>query len=44
MNGRSSEGEVQKNDGPAYWPQLKWMKRPSKDPVLSNASVSNNFE
>lgn len=25
-NGRSTLGENQKNDGPAYWPQLTWLK------------------
>ncbi|AWX43653.1 Cerebroside-sulfatase [Flagellimonas maritima] len=24
-NGRSTEGEIQKNDGPETWPQLSWM-------------------
>jgi arylsulfatase A-like enzyme len=26
-NGRSTEGVAQSNDGPEYWPQLKWMNK-----------------
>lgn len=44
MNGRSTKGEVQKNDGPEYWPQLKWMKHLSSTAALSNAAVSGTIE
>jgi len=27
INGRSTKGEPQKNDGPETWPQLKWMNK-----------------
>ena len=44
MNGRSTEGEVQENDGPEYWPQLKWMKDGASIASLSSSPVLNNVE
>lgn len=35
-NGRSTRGEVQKNDGPEFWPQLKWMETSPPNILLIN--------